>query len=88
MKAILKLLLNWFGKNIRNSKYRWLVILGSLFYLVTPVDIAPDFLPMLGWLDDGMVVTILLSEFTDLVMEYRNRRQKKEDSEVVNVEIV
>lgn len=88
MQAIIKLFFNWFGKNLRNSKYRWLLILGSLFYLVTPIDISPDFLPVLGWLDDGVVMTLLLSEFTDLVMDYRNRRQKKEDSDTIEVETV
>ena len=88
MQAIIKLLFNWFGKNLRNSKYRWVIILGSLFYLVTPIDIAPDFLPLVGWLDDGMVATILVSEFSNLVMDYRNRRRKSQSDDVIEVETV
>jgi uncharacterized membrane protein YkvA (DUF1232 family) len=88
MQAIIKLLFNWFGKNLRNSKYRWVIILGSLFYLVTPIDIAPDFLPLVGWLDDGMVATILVSEFSNLVMDYRNRRRKSPSDDVIEVETV
>lgn len=88
MQAIIKLLFNWFGKNLRNSKYRWVIILGSLFYLVTPIDIAPDFLPLVGWLDDGMVATILVSEFSSFVMDYRNRRRKSQSDDVIEVETV
>jgi len=88
MKAIIKLLFDWYGKSLRKSKYRWIVILGSLFYLVTPIDIAPDFLPMLGWLDDGMVATILLSEFSELVMDYRNRRRQKDSIEAIEVKTI
>jgi uncharacterized membrane protein YkvA (DUF1232 family) len=88
MQAIIKLLFSWFGKNLRNSKYRWVIILSSLLYLVTPIDIAPDFLPLVGWLDDGMVATILLSEFSDLVMDYRNRRRKSQSDDVIEVETV
>ena len=88
MQAIIKLLFNWFGKNLRNSKYRWVIILGSLFYLVTPIDIAPDFLPLVGWLDDGMVATILVSEFSSFVMDYRNRRRKSPSDDVIEVETV
>jgi len=88
MQAISKLLFNWFGKNLRNSKYRWVIILGSLFYLVTPLDISPDFLPLVGWLDDGMVATILVSEFSSLVMDYRNRRRQSQSDDVIEVETV
>jgi uncharacterized membrane protein YkvA (DUF1232 family) len=85
MKGILKLIYNWYGKHLRTSKYRWLVIIGSLLYLITPLDISPDFLPMLGWLDDGMIATILITDFSELVQEYRNRR-KKQTEDVVEVE--
>lgn len=30
-------------------------------YLVSPVDLIPDFVPILGWLDDAGVLAILLS---------------------------
>jgi hypothetical protein len=34
-------------------------ILAALLYLIWPVDILPDFLPGLGWLDDLVVLGIL-----------------------------
>ncbi len=36
-----------------------LVALLAAVYIISPVDIVPDVLPILGWLDDG-VVSILL----------------------------
>jgi DnaJ-domain-containing protein 1 len=38
---------------------RFLPILVALLYLVSPVDVVPDFLPWLGWLDDLVVLGIL-----------------------------
>jgi DnaJ domain/Protein of unknown function (DUF1232) len=39
---------------------RVLPILASLLYVVSPVDIIPDFLPGLGWVDDLLVIVFML----------------------------
>jgi uncharacterized membrane protein YkvA (DUF1232 family) len=36
-----------------------LVVLLAAVYIISPVDLIPDVIPILGWLDDG-VVTMLL----------------------------
>ena len=42
----------WYRETLRNPKYRWWIILGTLAYLISPIDIAPDFLPVIGQIDD------------------------------------
>jgi hypothetical protein len=39
---------------------RILPILAGLLYVISPVDVIPDFLPGLGWVDDVLVVGALL----------------------------
>jgi len=39
---------------------RILPILAALLYVISPVDLAPDFLPGLGWVDDLLVLGLLL----------------------------
>lgn len=36
----------------------WLVVL--LMYLISPIDLVPDFIPILGYADDALVVAIAL----------------------------
>jgi uncharacterized membrane protein YkvA (DUF1232 family) len=36
----------------------WLVAL--LIYLLSPIDIIPDFIPVVGWADDAIIVAIVL----------------------------
>jgi uncharacterized membrane protein YkvA (DUF1232 family) len=77
---------NLYRKALKHSKYRWVVILGTLFYLVSPVDIASDLIPVLGWIDDGIVVSLLVSEVSQLMGEQlkRKRQQNAQNSSYSN----
>ena len=59
MKFSVQSVYEWYRSTLRNPKYRWWVILGTLVYLVSPIDIAPDFLPIVGQLDDVFLLTII-----------------------------
>ena len=83
-KFIVQPLYNWYRALLRNSKYRWIVIVGSLLYLVSPIDFATDVVPVLGWIDDGVVVTLLAAEFSQILAEQlKNRKAKTSDSDAV-----
>ncbi|MEM7796168.1 MAG: YkvA family protein [Cyanobacteria bacterium P01_C01_bin.118] len=76
-QTIIESLRTWYRNLIRNSKYRWIVVLGSLLYLVSPFDISPDVLPIIGWLDDGIIATLLVTEVSQLLFEQVNASKKK-----------
>ncbi len=59
----------WYRGLIRNPKYRWWVLLGTLVYFVSPVDVIPDIFPIVGQVDDVFVLTLLVSEFSQLLIE-------------------
>lgn len=46
------------------------LILGGLLYLVFPVDLVPDLLPPLGWLDDVAVLWLGLHALTRELLRY------------------
>ena len=70
-------LIEWFTNLIRNSKYRWFVVLGSLIYLISPLDISPDVFPVICWIDDGLLATIVVTELTQLALERRRNSGSK-----------
>jgi uncharacterized membrane protein YkvA (DUF1232 family) len=46
-----------------DPRVRWrhrLVLWGLLAYLVSPIDLVPDFIPVLGQLDDVLVAAVVL----------------------------
>jgi uncharacterized membrane protein YkvA (DUF1232 family) len=75
MKSLVESFYSWYSNTIRNTKYRWVIILGTLVYLISPIDISPDFLPIVGWLDDGVISTLLVTELSRMLFEYRDRRK-------------
>jgi uncharacterized membrane protein YkvA (DUF1232 family) len=44
----------------RMSLLTLLITVVSIAYIVFPFDIIPDYIPVLGWLDDGLVFYLLL----------------------------
>jgi len=38
---------------------RWLMV-GALAYLISPVDLIPDWIPLIGYLDDLLIVPALI----------------------------
>lgn len=77
-------LYNWYRSTIRNPKYRWWLILGSFVYLFSPIDIAPDFIPIVGLIDDAAIMTLLVSEVSQMLVDYVKLRQGEDKTEVAN----
>ncbi|MGF1498889.1 MAG: YkvA family protein [Elainellaceae cyanobacterium] len=71
---------DWYRNTLRNTKYRWFIVAGTLLYLLSPIDISPDFLPIIGWIDDGIVAALLVSEVSQILLEQLNRRSKRQTS--------
>lgn len=83
-KFIVQPLFNWYRALLRNSKYRWIVIVGSLLYLVSPANFATDMIPVLGWIDDGVIASVLIAEVSQILVEQlKNRKAKADSSEPV-----
>ncbi|MFB2895305.1 YkvA family protein [Aerosakkonemataceae cyanobacterium BLCC-F50] len=83
-KTIVENVYNWYRQTIRNSKYRWLIVLGTLLYLVGPVDISPDVFPIVGWIDDTVVATLLVSEVSQMLLEARKNNKEKQSNSAPN----
>ncbi len=37
-----------------------IIVIAALLYLISPIDVVPDFIPFAGWLDDVAVATAVL----------------------------
>lgn len=41
-------------------RWRKIALTGCIAYLLCPVDLIPDFIPVIGWADDALVVLLAL----------------------------
>ncbi|MEM7592306.1 MAG: YkvA family protein, partial [Cyanobacteria bacterium P01_A01_bin.83] len=92
MNFSLSSLYDWYRNAIRHPKYRWWIMLGTIIYLISPIDIAPDFLPVLGQVDDVMLAGLLFTELSQIMIAKLQARQEGKnvstvdtDSETVDV---
>jgi uncharacterized membrane protein YkvA (DUF1232 family) len=70
---------------IENPSTRIIVVVLTLIYLFSPIDIVPDFIPIIGQIDDGVLVIMLISTLLRYAPKTMPNKAKK-DSNVVDVE--
>lgn len=83
MSFSIQSLYNWYRNTIRNPKYRWWLILGTIAYLFSPIDIAPDFIPIVGQIDDIAILTLLIAEVSQMLTQ-RLKERKDSDEQAFN----
>lgn len=71
----------WYKATMRHPKYRWFLIGGTLIYLISPLDISPDFIPVIGWIDDAAISALLAAEISQIFVEYLNRKNGSVESQ-------
>ncbi len=57
-----------------------LFVLAALVYVVSPVDLIPDAIPVVGWLDDVGVMSLAVAWMWRIVGRYREPRRPDADA--------
>ena len=71
-------------KDYKNGSYReiskksMLIIIGGLLYLVNPADVIPDFVPLIGFLDDATLIGLIFKQLNEELTKYKSFKVKKE----------
>lgn len=59
-----------------NPKSRWWMVLGTLLYFLSPLDLSPDIIPIVGQIDDFILLTFFFTQVGNLVGNYFQSRQQ------------
>lgn len=57
----MRFLFQGYRRLLTHPRYGIWVVIASLFYVVSPIDLSPDLLPLLGQIDDVALLVLLLS---------------------------
>lgn len=57
------------------SKITIALIVAVLTYILSPIDIVPDFIPIAGLLDDAALLTMVLNSIKSDIEKYRNNKK-------------
>ncbi|MFM7323547.1 MAG: YkvA family protein [Nodosilinea sp.] len=76
MDKLVQSFYKWYQNTLEHPQYRWVLVGVTLLYLLSPIDISPDVIPILGWIDDGIVASLLVASLSQMLLAGRNRRRQ------------
>ena len=74
-------------KDYWNGNYKnvpWFTIAAAVFsllYVLNPLDIIPDFIPLIGWIDDIAVITIAVKMIEKDLQTYKSWKLNPEETD-------
>ena len=60
------------------SPATWAVLAGALAYVICPIDVIPDFIPIVGWLDDAFVLGVVMTMLKNEIAQFSEFLGKKQ----------
>lgn len=87
VKTLLKMLLDY--KNGQYKDLPWKTVSAiafSLLYILNPLDLVPDFIPFLGYLDDITIVNFALKFIGDDIETYRTWAKEQPESTETSID--
>lgn len=85
MEVLCRLLLDW--QKGRYTQIPWSSLLGAIaaaLYFVNPFDLIPDFIPLIGFVDDAAVLGLVLRAFQKDVQKYQAWTEQQRGGEKNN----
>lgn len=80
IRALIGLITDNITGKYTGTPYRSIVAMtGALIYFLSPIDIIPDFIPMLGFIDDIFVLGLVLKQFESDIEVYKAWKKPKEE---------
>ncbi|MGH9790337.1 MAG: YkvA family protein, partial [Candidatus Acidiferrales bacterium] len=72
LQDLFRLLRAWADRSYARVPWRTLVMaLGAVLYFLNPLDIAPDFIPFVGYLDDATVIAFVMRSIQQELARFR-----------------
>lgn len=65
-----------FSKKYKMDKWNLSVIIGTIVYVISPLDAIPDLVPILGWIDDVTIIGYAVAKLSEEISKYKRFNQQ------------
>jgi uncharacterized membrane protein YkvA (DUF1232 family) len=83
LTALIRLTRDYFNKSYTDVPWQTIVLaIAALIYFVSPIDLIPDFIPGVGYLDDAGVISLVVASIKadlDNFLEWEDDQKMQED---------
>jgi len=84
LKLLFEMLKNNGKENNKGEKYSispavLAIVVGALLYVISPIDIIPDAIPVIGFIDDAAIITAAITQIKKIGDDIKNYKKWKEE---------
>lgn len=65
------------------NKWNLSIIVGTVAYVLSPVDAIPDIVPVLGWLDDLTIVGYAVGKLSVEMRKYKSYKEQQRQAAII-----
>jgi len=79
VRLLISMIKDWFSGTYKNLPV-WVIgsVVFALLYVLSPIDLIPDFIPVIGLLDDAVVLGLCLALAEKDIQKYQLWKESKE----------
>ena len=71
LQTLYKMFRAWFSGLYEFSRTVLMMIIAAILYFIMPVDAVPDFIPVLGYVDDAAVIAYVIRTIQEEIDSFR-----------------
>jgi uncharacterized membrane protein YkvA (DUF1232 family) len=65
--------------NYKIDKVSLAFLIGVIIYVISPIDLIPDAIPIVGWIDDSALVGFAVKKYADIINDWKRWKREQKD---------